>query len=193
MNEIKEQQKTDTAFEGLSDPEVREAIQTLIQKLPKIKDAVLAAEQGLEFATSVMEDQQSVRSLFERAEEQMAPFRIEKESIVALMALMDKMPKILKLVSALEQVADLAESLMKDKQSQQYLLASVQGYIKPVTHQIDHAVEVYQEAKERSEQKQQPVSIFDLYRLLKDPAVQKGLRFAQSVVEVIGEKQGHSK
>lgn len=193
MNEMKDQQKTDTAFEGLSDPEVQEAIQTLIQKLPKIKDAVLAAEQGLEFATSVMKDQQSLRSLFERAEEQMAPFRIEKESIVALMAMMDKMPKILKLVSALEQVADFTESLMKDKESQQYLFASVQGYIKPVTHQIDQAVEVFQEAKERSEQKQKPVSIFELYKLLKDPTVQMGLRFAQSVVEVIGEKQRHSK
>ncbi|TKI55522.1 DUF1641 domain-containing protein [Brevibacillus antibioticus] len=185
MNDRQEQRMF---LEDLSDPEVQEAITILIRKLPKIKDTVLAAEEGLEVATSILRDQESLRYLFERVDGQLSRFFVEKESIDALFTLLDKLPKLVKYVSVLEQVADFLESIGKDKQSQQYLLNSMKAYIAPVSAQVEHGVAVFQEAKARAERKNEPVSVFTLYKLMKDPTVQKSLRFTQSLLEVLAEK-----
>ncbi|WP_409178943.1 DUF1641 domain-containing protein [Brevibacillus fortis] len=188
MKDRKEQRSSDMFLEDLSDPKVQEAITILIRKLPKIKDTVLAAEEGLEVATSILRDQESLRYLFERVDGQLSRFFVEKESIDALFTLLDKMPKLVKYVTVLEQAADFLESLGKDKQSQQYLLNSMKAYIAPVSAQVEHGVAVFQEAKVRAESKSEPVSIFTLYKLMKDPTVQKTLRFTQSLLEVLAEK-----
>ncbi|MGG4454238.1 hypothetical protein [Brevibacillus porteri] len=185
MNDRKEQRMF---LEDLSDPEVQEAITVLIRKLPKIKDTVLAAEESLEVATSILRDQESLRYLFERVDGQLSRFFVEKESIDALFTLLDKMPKLVKYVSVLEQAADFLESLGKDKQSQQYLLNGMKAYIAPVSAQVEHGMAVFQEAKVRAEHKSEPVSVFTLYKLMKDPTVQKTLRFTQSLLEVLAEK-----
>ncbi|MGG4442731.1 DUF1641 domain-containing protein [Brevibacillus fortis] len=175
-------------LEDLSDPEVQEAITVLIRKLPKIKDTVLAAEEGLEVATSILRDQESLRYLFERVDGQLSRFFVEKESIDALFTLLEKMPKLVKYVSVLEQAADFLESLGKDKQSQQYVLAGMKAYIAPVSSQVEHGVAVIREAKVRAEGNSEPVSVFRLFKLMKDPTVQKTLRFTQSLLEVLAEK-----
>lgn len=188
MNETKAQ-KVDVYVDELADPEVQEALATLIRKLPKIKDAVLAAEQGLELATSILQDKDSLNGLFGRLEEQCSAYHVDKESIQALFALLEKMPKLLKYVNAIEQVADFVEDIGKDKQSQQYLLKGVKEYITPVTAKVESGVAVFHEAKERAEHNHEAVSLFSLLRMLKDPTVQKTLRFTQSLLEVLAEKQ----
>jgi uncharacterized protein YjgD (DUF1641 family) len=188
LKDRKEQKSSDMFLEDLSDPEVQEAITILIRKLPKIKDTVLAAEEGLELATSILRDQESLRYLLERVDGQLSRFFVEKESIDALFTLLDKMPKLVKYVTVLEQAADFLESLGKDKQSQQYLLNGMKAYIAPVSAQVEQGVAVFQEAKKRAERKSEPVSVFTLYKLMKDPTVQQTLRFTQSLLEVLAEK-----
>ncbi|KQL45292.1 hypothetical protein AN963_25645 [Brevibacillus choshinensis] len=117
-----------------------------------------------------------------------APYRVEKESILALFSLLEKMPKLLKYVNTIEQVADFVESVGQDKQSQEYLLKGMKGYIAPVTAQVETGVAVFREAKERAKNNHEAISIFGLLRLLKDPTVQKTLRFTQSLLEVLAEK-----
>ncbi|MFF0826426.1 hypothetical protein ACFYU8_03490 [Brevibacillus sp. NPDC003359] len=188
MKDRKEQSSSDMFWEDLSDPEVQEAISILIRKLPKIKDTVLAAEEGLEVATSILRDQESLRYLFERVDGQLSRFSVEKESIDALFTLLEKLPKLVKYVSVLEQAADFLESLGNDKQSQQYVLSGMKAYIAPVSSQVEHGVAVFREAKVRAEGKSEPVSVFRLFKLMKDPTVQKTLRFTQSLLEVLEEK-----
>ncbi|WP_055747342.1 DUF1641 domain-containing protein [Brevibacillus choshinensis] len=188
MNEIKEPKSMDMGLEELADPEVQEAIAVLIRKLPRIKDAVLAAEQGVDLATSILQDKESLGSLFDRLGQKCAPYRVEKESILALFSLLEKMPKLLKYVNTIEQVADFVESVGQDKQSQEYLLKGMKGYIAPVTAQVETGVAVFREAKERAKNNHEAISIFGLLRLLKDPTVQKTLRFTQSLLEVLAEK-----
>ncbi|WP_025847956.1 DUF1641 domain-containing protein [Brevibacillus agri] len=192
MNETMEQKAADICLQELSDPDVQEAMVTLIRKLPKIKDAVLAAEQGLELAASIVQDKESLNGLFGRLEQQCALYRVDEEAIVALFALLEKLPKLVKYVNAIEQVADFLESVGQDKQSQQYLLDGVKAYITPVAAQMENGVAVLREAKERAERRHETVSVFTLLRLMKDPAVQKALRFAQSLLEVLAEKNRKS-
>lgn len=186
MNETKEQSSVDMCLEELADPEVQEAIVTLIRKLPKIKDALVAGEQGLELAASILQDKDSLSGLLGRLEQQFSPYRVEKESIVAVFTLLEKMPKLVKYVNALENVADFVESIGKDKQSQQYLLNGVKGYI--ASTKVENGIAVLREAKARAEHNHETVSIFSLIRLMKDPTVQKTLRFTQSLLEVLAEK-----
>ncbi|MGE5704918.1 MAG: DUF1641 domain-containing protein [Clostridia bacterium] len=189
MNEGKQQPDIDTCLEELSDPDVQEAIITLIRKLPKIKDAVLTAERGMEFVASVAGDQQSMNSLFSRIEKQLSQTNIDKDTLPSLVALLEKLPKLVTLVSALEKVADFMESIGNDKQSQQYLIQGAKELVSPVLDRVQDGVSILEEAKERAAGSNHTVSIFDLFKLLKDPTVQRSLRFTQALLEVVSERK----
>lgn len=188
-NEAKGQPDFNTCLEEFADPEVQEAIITLIRKLPKIKDAVMTAERGIEFVASVASDKQSINSLFSRAEKELSHFNVDKDTILSLIALLEKLPKLVPMVSALEKAADFINDIAKDKQSQQYLMNGAIELISPVMDRVQNGVSVVQEAKERAAKNNHNVSVLDLLKLLKDPTVQKSLRFIQAILQVVAERK----
>lgn len=189
--EIKQQaptQTTDQWVEELAKPEVQDALTTLIQKLPEIKEAINKAEQGIAAVSAFASDTDSLNYLSERVE-RFSQLAFNKENMEALAVLIESLPRLAKLVSVLDRVYSTVEPLISDKDSLAYLVDTAKVITTPVTDRVGEGVSIVKEAKERAARKTETISIFGLLKLLKDPAVQNGLKFTQSLLEILSEKK----
>lgn len=59
----------------------------------------------------------------------------------------------------------------------------------PVTEPFEEGMAVLKEAKERADASTQRISLIGVVRMIGDPTVQSGLRFAQALLDVVGERK----
>lgn len=173
----------------LSNPEVQDALATLVQKLPQIKEAVVKLEQGLEVVTTLATDTDTINNIAQPIS-QVSKVALNKENINALLSLFEKLPKIAQAVEMLEKVTPFIEVITK-KENIVSVAEAADILIAPVTERVQEGMSMVKEAKARAQQRRDDVGIFDLLRILKDPTVQDGLKFVQSFLEIIAEKTPH--
>lgn len=191
METIQQGKTSDTNAEWLkelADPDVQESLVTLIRKLPRIAEAVTAAERGIELVSAVASDKATLSSLAERAEQALDRLNVDHETLESLVLLIEKLPKLVKMVSMLEQLYDTMEAVVTDKQSMNQLIDGVKELASPVVSPIEQGISVVKEARERAEGMQQRISLFGLMRMINDPTVQNGLRFTQALLDVVAER-----
>ncbi|RXT04546.1 DUF1641 domain-containing protein [Ammoniphilus sp. CFH 90114] len=171
----------------LSNPEVQEALTTLVQKLPQIKDAVVKMEQGLGMVTALAEDSQTINNIAEPLSH-ISKIALNKDNLDALLSLVEKLPRITQAVEMLEKVTPLFDLVTKKENI--VSAVEVAGIIAaPVTERVQEGLSMAKEAKARAEQNRQDVGLFGLLRILKDPTVQDSLKFVQAFLEVLSEKK----
>ncbi|WP_210608210.1 DUF1641 domain-containing protein [Priestia flexa] len=108
----------------------------------------------------------------------------------SLTVLVDNLPKLAEMVTALTKTYDLTQSLLTDNVLKEDLLAGAKEFIEPVEGKVKDLAASAIEASDRAEANQSTtIGLFGLLRMLKDPQVQKLFRFAQAYLEVTGEKQ----
>ncbi|MFT9846555.1 DUF1641 domain-containing protein [Aneurinibacillus sp. REN35] len=182
--------KQDTALwaNELSNPEVQEALATLIHKLPQIKDAVEKAEQGIAAVSTFATDMDSLNYIAEGVDK-FSKVALNKENLEALTVLIESLPRLAKMVTLLDKVATTVEPLVTDKNSLAYLFDTAKVVTSPVTDRVEEGVSIVKEAQARAEQNRETISIFGLMKMLKDPAVQKGLKFTQAFLDILSEKK----
>ncbi|WP_052947475.1 DUF1641 domain-containing protein [Aneurinibacillus tyrosinisolvens] len=171
----------------LSNPEIQEALATLIRKLPQITDAMEKAEQGIEMVSAFASDAESINYLAGRVSP-LSKMALSQENLEALTVIIEKLPSIAKSVALLERVSSLVEPLA----NRDMLIAvteTVELVTSPVKERVQDGASIVKEAKERAERNQSTVSIFGLMKMLKDPAVQKGIKFVQALLDVLSEKK----
>ncbi|GAA4707289.1 DUF1641 domain-containing protein [Brevibacillus fulvus] len=179
-------QDASVLLEELSNKEVQEAMVTLIQKLPQIKDAVLKVEQGIGTVTSFATDPKNFNSLADTIFS--LSNVLNKENLEALLTIIEKLPQIAKMVELLDRVAPFLE-LVANKDNLVTVAETLETLASPVKDRIQDGVSIVREAKERSAQNTTTVSVFGLLKMLKEPAVQNGLKFTQALLEVLAEKK----
>jgi uncharacterized protein YjgD (DUF1641 family) len=186
--EVKNPNNTQASWVNeLSNPEVQEALLLLIQKLPVIKEAVVKAEQGVELATGFVSDSRSIDDLA-KGVNQLSAIAMNTENLEALTTILDKLPRIAQTIAMLDRVMPLVETYAKPEFIQ--TLVETAGVLAtPVTEKYQNGASIVKEAKERAEQNNTQISIFGVLKMLKDPAVQKGLKFSQALLEILSEKQ----
>jgi uncharacterized protein YjgD (DUF1641 family) len=172
----------------LSNPEVQEALATLIQKLPQIKEAVVKAEQGIEVVSAFASDTDSLNYIAERIDN-FSKLALNKENMEAITTIIEALPRIAKLVALLDRVYSTVEPLITDKDSLAYIADTVKVVTAPVTERVEEGVSIVKEAKERAARNPNTISIFGVLKLLKDPAVQNGLKFTQALLDILSEKK----
>lgn len=112
-----------------------------------------------------------------------------KEFIETAIEIIPKMTHIMKVMS---KMYDVAEVLAKDSELMELLKLDGNPSLDPLDDTIEGSVELVHEAQERAEADKSKVGMIGLYKMLKDPTVQRNLRFMKAVLAEIGERRENS-
>lgn len=107
----------------------------------------------------------------------------------SLTALLENLPKLTEMVNALTGVYDVAKGLASDQVFINDIKAGFTGVMGPVVGTVKGAASAAIEAGERAQVDQGSIGVFGLLKMLKDPNVQKALRFSQAYLNIISERQ----
>lgn len=108
----------------------------------------------------------------------------------SLTILVDNLPKLAEMLTFLTKAYDFGKSVATDPVLAEDTMASISGFTKPVTDKLKNVASAAIEAGDRvqTQKDQGAISVFGLLKMLKDPQVQKGLRFAQAYLDVLNER-----
>ncbi|GGA32917.1 DUF1641 domain-containing protein [Paenibacillus physcomitrellae] len=107
----------------------------------------------------------------------------------SLTTLVDNLPKLTEMVNTLTQAYDVMQSLATDKVFVEDIKAGFTGVVGPVVGMAKNAAATAIEANDRAKKDNSTVSVFGLLKMLKDPNIQKALKFAQAYLDVTNEKK----
>ncbi|MFC0298358.1 hypothetical protein [Geobacillus jurassicus] len=165
----------------LENDEQREALHYFIEKLPQLKEAMESVEEKVAFVQHVINDKQSLQALFTEFEEKAAPFRLTTEHLEALATLIQLLPTLVQWLQKAEEFVTFVTSVMNDRESMAYLMQGVK-HIVP----IEKGLDILKETNERfaRERDSSTVSLLRMYRLLKHPIVQDGVKYIETLLDV---------
>ncbi len=106
----------------------------------------------------------------------------------SLHTLVSQLPQLAIATTWLVKGVDVATEILTDGDMLEGVSNIVREKAKPLQEKIKDGAVMVQEAKRRAEQDTTRVNIFGLLRLLKDPTVQKNLRFIQAFLSVLSER-----
>ncbi|GMA65249.1 DUF1641 domain-containing protein [Alicyclobacillus fastidiosus] len=111
----------------------------------------------------------------------------DEETLASLVTVVDSLPTLAKVVHLVDRVYRAAEDAVTDGDTLEGLTKMAQGYVQPCLGTVQKGRQAFEIAKERAEKDQTRYSVFSLLKMLKDPNVQKALRFTQAMLDALGE------
>ncbi len=177
--------KLESIIETLERPEQLESLHYLVEKLPEFTETVRSMEDKLDFVQSVLNDKQSLQSISDEAEQKLDTLDIGQEHLDAMIEMAQMMPKIVPMVKKAEEISTFVTDLFSDTDSVEYVLKGVNDVVP-----IQKGLDIVQETNERfqADTTTPNVSLLQMYRLLKDPVVQKGFKYVETMLDVVKEK-----
>ena len=106
----------------------------------------------------------------------------------SLITLLNQLPQLTEVVTALNKSYEFAQSVATDKVLVDDFANTAKEFAEPVTKTAKNIAVNVMEAKERAEQSTEVISIFGLMKMLKDPQIQKVLRFASAYLQISNER-----
>jgi uncharacterized protein YjgD (DUF1641 family) len=113
---------------------------------------------------------------------------LDPEIQASLHTLVTQIPKLAVATTWLVKGVDVATEVLTDGDMLEGVAHIVRDKATPFQEKLKEAASVAQEAKLRAENDTSRVSLFGLLRLLKDPTVQKNLRYVQAFLTVMSER-----
>ncbi|UJF34912.1 DUF1641 domain-containing protein [Paenibacillus hexagrammi] len=108
----------------------------------------------------------------------------------SLTVLVDNLPKLAEMVTVLTKAYDFAQGIATDKVLINDFAQGIGEFVKPVQEKAKGIAQAAIEASERSQADAgSTVGLFAMLKMLKDPEVQKTLRFAQAFLNVLAERK----
>lgn len=108
----------------------------------------------------------------------------------SLTVLVDNLPKMVEMMTVLTKAYDFAQSVATDKVLINDFAEGIGEFIKPVQEKAKGIASAAIEASERSQSEAgTTIGLFGILKMLKDPEVQKTLRFAQAFLNVLAERK----
>ncbi|WP_147535619.1 hypothetical protein [Bacillus marasmi] len=157
----------------------------LVQKLPEFVKATQAVDEQLSFIQSVLADKQSLSTLAAECESRWDSLHITNEHFDSLVKITHLLPRIVPRLEKLEEAVQFVENVLHDKQSVDYFLRSLNDNVA-----LQRGLEIFNETNERfSQESDTNITILKMYRLLKDPMLQKGFRYIETLLGVIQTKK----
>lgn len=138
-------------------------------------------------AESTMERQEAMRLQTNNADilNQLTKPEVQE----ALTALVDNLPKLAEMTTLLTKVYDLAHTAAGDRVLVQDTLGSIREVVKPMGEKAKRFASAAIEARERAEQDGASIGLFGMLGLLKDPELQRTLRFGQAYLAILNERR----
>ncbi|GAB6989235.1 DUF1641 domain-containing protein [Paenibacillus pini] len=107
----------------------------------------------------------------------------------SLTILVDNLPKLAEMVTVMTKAFDLAQSVSKDQVLIEDLKGGMQEFVKPITEKAKGVAAAAIEAGDRAQVDTSSVGLFGMLKMLKDPQVQKSLRFVQAFLDIQAKRQ----
>ncbi|NNV06968.1 hypothetical protein [Geobacillus sp. C56-T2] len=166
----------------LEKDEQREALRYLIEKLPELKKAMESAEDKLAFVQHVMNDKQSLEALFTEFEEKMEPFRLTAAHLEAMATFIQLLPTLVQWLQKAEELISFSISVLRDRESMAYMVEGAKEIVP-----VEKGLVMLKETNERfrRERDSSTVSLLRMYRLLKHPLLQDGVKYIETLLDVI--------
>ncbi|MEK3912210.1 DUF1641 domain-containing protein [Paenibacillus sp. FSL H7-0331] len=111
----------------------------------------------------------------------------------ALTVLVDQLPRLTEMMTLLTKTYDLANKVANDRVLIQDMVGGIQEVVKPIEEKVKGYASAAIEANDRADQSEATIGLFGMLKLLKDPELQKMLRFSQAYLDILSErkKQDH--
>ncbi|UQZ36251.1 hypothetical protein C2I18_23625 [Paenibacillus sp. PK3_47] len=106
----------------------------------------------------------------------------------SLTVLIEQLPQITQLVSVLSKSVDFVQSVATDEVLKNDTVGAIKELSEPVVGSVKNMAATVIEAKDRAEASSETISLFGLMKMIKDPQVQKLLRFMNAYLQVSGER-----
>ncbi|TVX99107.1 DUF1641 domain-containing protein [Cohnella terricola] len=107
----------------------------------------------------------------------------------AITALVDQLPKLAEMMTVMSGIYDLAQKVAKDRVLIQDTLDGFQSVLKPLGEKVKDYASAAIEANDRADQGGPTIGVFGMVKLLKDPELQRMLRFGQAYLDILGERR----
>ncbi|KON87634.1 hypothetical protein AF332_12875 [Sporosarcina globispora] len=169
----------------LENDEQMKSLYYLLNKLPEFTSAIRSMEEKLAFIGSVMEDKQSLNTLGEALEEKVEKLQLDQEHFDAILNMVHLLPRLVPMVKRLDEIATFINDVLADKESIKYAINSLSDIV-PLEKGLDIIKETNEQFKVNNSSSN--ISIFGIYRLLKDPMIQNGFKYIEILLDVIRKK-----
>lgn len=107
----------------------------------------------------------------------------------ALTALIDQLPKLVEMTALLTKTYEFTHKVATDRVLIQDTVGAIMEVVNPLGEKAKHFASIAIEANDRAEKDDKTIGLFGMLRLLKDPELQKILRFGQAYLEILGERK----
>mgnify|MGYP001333700145 CR=1 FL=1 len=135
-------------------------------------------------------DEVAVTAALQTAQPDVLDQLMKPEVQQSLNVLVENLPKLAEMTTVLTKAYDLVQTVANDRVLINDLKSGVEEFVKPLSDKAKGIAQAAIEANERTQaETASTVGLFAILKMLKDPQVQKTLRFAQAFLEVIGERQ----
>ncbi|MNW25560.1 hypothetical protein D3C74_23040 [compost metagenome] len=152
---------------------------------PRVKEDVRVMSENQQEVAVTQEATQETRDVLDQL--------MKPEVQQSLTVLVENLPKLTEMVTVMTNAYDVAKSLATDPVFIGDMKSSMGEFVKPVTESAKGLASAAIEAGDRVQTESGSVGLFALLKMLKDPNVQKTLRFSQAFLEILNERQRESK
>ncbi|KOY81684.1 hypothetical protein I6G82_21850 [Lysinibacillus macroides] len=161
----------------LQQPETQQAIAALLANLPTYQKNLETLGNVIEFGQAALTDQQAIQ----KYDELVRSYNIDFETFEALIQLLEKLPRLVQLLEQLEDITDFISAVLKDEKTLEVATNSLKAYAEPVFSKVSLLKEIQEQAEAQTE----PIKLFTIINWLKDPSVQKMLKYIQATLLVL--------
>ncbi|AIQ68402.1 MULTISPECIES: DUF1641 domain-containing protein [Paenibacillus] len=106
----------------------------------------------------------------------------------SLTTLVEQLPQITQLVGALTKSLDFVQTVASDEVLKSDTVGAIKELAEPVVDSVKTMAATVIEAKDRANESSENITLFGMMRMIKDPQVQKMLRFMNAYLQVSGER-----
>lgn len=106
----------------------------------------------------------------------------------SLTTLVEQLPQITQLVGALTKSLDFVQTVASDEVLKSDTAGAIKELAEPVVDSVKTMAATVIEAKDRANESSENITLFGMMRMIKDPQVQKMLRFMNAYLQVSGER-----
>ncbi len=114
---------------------------------------------------------------------------LKPEAQQALITLADQLPKIAEMMTLLTSTYDFAQKVATDRVLIQDTMEGIKEVVRPIEEKVKFIASAAIEAEERAEKDTTVIGLFGMMRMLKDPEIQKMLRFSQAYLDIVAERK----
>jgi len=138
--------------------------------------------------TTAPQTEQEVTAVQAAAKPDVLDQLLKPEVQESLTVLVEQLPKLTEMMTLLTKTYDLASKVATDRVLIQDMVGGLQEVVKPLEKKVKGYASAVIEANDRAENAEGTIGLFGMLKLLKDPELQKMLRFSQAYLDILAER-----